>query len=80
MQPDYLQGLLWRARTRSNRDSTDEKGNNVTGLANHFYEIILEKTQTDTAKYNKERFEALDYLAYYHLSQFYKNPKLPLKI
>lgn len=76
MQPDYLQGLLWRARTRSNQDSTDQKGNNVTGLANHFYEIILEKTQTDTAKYNKERFEALDYLAYYHLSQFYKNPKL----
>lgn len=76
MQPDYLQGLLWRARTRSNQDSTDGKGNNVTGLANHFYETILEKTQTDTVKYNKERFEALDYLAYYHLSQFYKNPKL----
>jgi len=76
MQPDYLQGLLWRARTRSNRDSTDEKGNNVTGLANHLYETVLEKTQSDTVKYNKERFEALDYLAYYHLSQFYKNPKL----
>jgi tetratricopeptide (TPR) repeat protein len=76
MQPDYLQGLLWRARTRSNRDSTDEKGNNVTGLATHLYETVLEKTQSDTVKYNKERFEALDYLAYYHLSQFYKNPKL----
>lgn len=75
-QPDYLQGLLWRARTRSNRDSTDEKGNNVTGFAIHIYESILEKTQSDTAKYNKERYEALDYLAYYHLSQFYKNPKL----
>jgi tetratricopeptide (TPR) repeat protein len=75
-QPDYLLGYLWRARTKSNLDSTDKKGNNLTGFAVKIYESVLEKTKSDTAKYNKERYEALDYLAYYHLSQFYKNPKL----
>jgi len=76
MQPEYLQGLMWRARTRSNLDSTDAKGFRVTGYAKPFYELYLEKTQTDSVKYMKDRFECYDYLAYYYYSQFSRDSKL----
>jgi len=76
MQPDYLQGIMWRARTKSNLDSTDVKGFRVTGYAKPFYELYLEKTQADSAKYMKDRFECYDYLAYYYYSQFSRDSKL----
>ncbi|MEI6455014.1 MAG: tetratricopeptide repeat protein [bacterium] len=76
MQPDYLQGVMWRARTKSNLDSTDTKGFRVTGYAKPFYEAYLEKTQSDSLKYMKDRFECYDYLAYYYYSQFSRDSKL----
>jgi tetratricopeptide (TPR) repeat protein len=65
MQPDYIQGWVWRARTNSNIDSTSK-----LGLAKPIYEIILQKTQADTAKYAKERIESCYYLAYYNFLQY----------
>jgi tetratricopeptide (TPR) repeat protein len=76
LQPDYIPGFAWRARTRSNLDSTDTKGYNITGFAVPVYEGIIEKTQADTVKYMKERFESFDYLAFYHYSQFSRDQKL----
>jgi tetratricopeptide (TPR) repeat protein len=75
-QPDYIPGFSWRARTKSNLDSTDAKGFNITGFAVPAYESIVEKTQADTVKYMKERFESFDYLAFYHYSQFMRDQKL----
>jgi hypothetical protein len=66
---------MWRARTKSNLDSTDAKGFRVTGYARPFYELYLEKTQTDSLKYMKDRFECYDYLAYYYYSQFSRDSK-----
>ncbi len=65
LQPDYIQGWVWRARTKSNIDSTSK-----LGLAKPIYEIILEKTQVDTAKYAKERIESYYYLSYYNFLQY----------
>jgi tetratricopeptide (TPR) repeat protein len=75
-QPDYIPGFSWRARTKSNLDSTDAKGFNITGYAVPIYEGIIEKTQSDTVKYMKERFESFDYLAFYHYSQWSRDQKL----
>ena len=69
-QPDYIPGFSWRARTKSNLDIKDSKGFNTTGYAVPLYLIMIEKTQSDTVKYMKDRFEAFDYLAFYHYSQF----------
>jgi len=69
-QPDYIPGFSWRARTKSNLDIKDGKGFNTTGYAVPMYQIMIEKTQSDTVKYMKDRFEAFDYLAFYHYSQF----------
>ncbi len=65
MQPDHITGFVWRARTRSNIDSTSKEG-----LAKPIYETIIAKTQSDTAKYAKERIEAFYYLAYYYFLQY----------
>jgi tetratricopeptide (TPR) repeat protein len=65
MQPDYIQGWVWRARTKSNIDSTSK-----LGLAKPIYEVILEKTQSDTAKYLKERIESCYYLSYFNFLQY----------
>jgi tetratricopeptide (TPR) repeat protein len=65
MQPEYIAGWVWRARTRSNIDSTSK-----LGLAKPIYDIILEKTQSDTAKYVKERMESFYYLAYFNFLQY----------
>ena len=70
LQPDYIPGFAWRARTKSNLDIKNDKGFNTTGYALPVYSAILEKTQSDTAKYMKDRFEAYDYLAFYYYSQF----------
>ena len=70
-QPDHIQGWVFRARSKAYLDIKDFKGYNSTGYAKPFYELVLEKTQSDSVKYVKERFEALDYLAYYHLGQYY---------
>lgn len=75
LQPDYLSGFSWRARTKSNLDIKDPRGFNTTGFAVPVYEIIVVKTQADTVKYMKDRFEAFDYLAFYHYSQFSLDPK-----
>jgi tetratricopeptide (TPR) repeat protein len=65
LQPDHIAGFVWRARTRSNIDSTSKQG-----LAKPIYEIIIVKTQSDTAKYTKERIESFYYLAYYYFLQY----------
>ncbi|MCX6277893.1 MAG: tetratricopeptide repeat protein [Bacteroidetes bacterium] len=70
MQSDYIPGFSWRARTKSNLDIKDAKGFNTTGYAVPVYDKVIEMTQSDTAKYMKDRFEAFDYLAFYHYSQF----------
>ncbi|MEI7499007.1 MAG: tetratricopeptide repeat protein [Bacteroidota bacterium] len=70
LQPDYIPGYSWRARTKSNLDIKDIKGFNTSGYAVPVYEIILVKTLADTVKYMKDRFEAFDYLAFYHYSQY----------
>jgi tetratricopeptide (TPR) repeat protein len=76
LQPDYIPGFAWRARTKSNLDLKDPKGFNTTGYAVPVYEGLIEKTQSDTVKYMKERFESFDYLAFYHYSQFSRDQKL----
>jgi tetratricopeptide (TPR) repeat protein len=76
MQPDYIPGFAWRARTKSNLDVKDTKGFNTTGYAVPVYEGLIEKTQSDTVKYMKERFESFDYLAFYHYSQYSRDQKL----
>jgi len=65
LQPDYIAGFVWRARTKSNIDSTSK-----LGYAKPVYEAIVAKTQNDTAKYAKERIEAFYYLAYYNFLQY----------
>lgn len=75
LQPDYIPGFSWRARTKSNLDIKDAKSYNTTGYAVPVYEALLEKTQIDTVKYMKDRFEAFDYLAFYHYSQFSIDPR-----
>jgi tetratricopeptide (TPR) repeat protein len=76
LQPDYIPGFAWRARTKSNLDTKDAKGFNMSGFAVPVYEGLIEKTQADTVKYMKERFESFDYLAFYHYSQFMRDQKL----
>ena len=76
LQPDYIPGFAWRARTKSNLDLKDPKGFNTTGYAVPVYEGLIEKTQSDTVKYMKERFESFDYLAFYHYSQWSRDQKL----
>jgi len=75
-QPDYIPGFVWRARTKSNLDQKDPKGFNMTGFAMPVYEGLVQKTQSDTVKYMKERFESFDYLAFYHYSQYMRDQKL----
>lgn len=70
LQPDYFAGYSWRARTKSNLDIKDAKGFNTTGYAIPIYDKILEMSKNDTVKYLKDRFEAFDYLAFYHYSQW----------
>jgi len=70
LEPNYVQGFVWKARTRSNQDIKDVKGFNTTGYAETPYLQLLQKTQVDSIKFIKERFEAFDYLAFYHYSQF----------
>jgi tetratricopeptide (TPR) repeat protein len=76
MQPEYVPGFAWRARTKSNLDQKDPKGFNMTGFAVPVYEGLIVKTQGDTVKYMKERFESFDYLAFYHYSQYMRDQKL----
>jgi tetratricopeptide (TPR) repeat protein len=73
--PDYLPGFLWRARAKSNLDIKDDKGFNTSGYAVPVYLGVIEKTESDTVKYMKDRFEAFDYLAFYHYSQFSLDPR-----
>ena len=74
-QPDYIPGFAWRARTKSNLDQKDPKGFNMTGMAVPVYESLIQKTQVDTVKYMKERFESFDYLAFYHYSNYMRDLK-----
>jgi len=75
LTPEYIPGFSWRARTKSNLDTKDPKGFNITGYAVPVYQTMLEMTQNDTVKYMKDRFEAFDYLAFYHYSQFSMDQK-----
>jgi len=76
LQPDYIPGFAWRARTKSNLDIKDTKGFNTTGYAVPVYEGLIVKTQSDTVKYMKERFESFDYLAFFHYSTYSRDQKL----
>ena len=76
LQPDYIPGFAYRARTKSFLDIKDPKGFNSTGYAVPYYEGLIEKTHADTVKYMKERFESFDYLAFYHYSQYKRDQKL----
>jgi len=76
MQPEYVPGFVWRARTKSNLDQKDPKGWNMSGFAASVYEGLIKKTQGDTLKYMKERFESFDYLAFFHYSQYMRDLKL----
>jgi tetratricopeptide (TPR) repeat protein len=76
LQPDNIQGFIWRARTKSNIDLKDSLGFNITGYAVQLFEGVIQKTQVDTVKFIKERFESFDYLAFYHYSQFSRDQKL----
>ncbi len=76
LQPENLAAILYRARTKSYMDSVDvQKGTNFTGYAVPFYKLYIEKSQADSAKYIKERSEALDYMAFYYYCQYSLNPK-----
>jgi tetratricopeptide (TPR) repeat protein len=75
LQPEYIPGFSWRARTKSNLDIKDAKGFNTTGYAAPVYDMVIQLTESDTVKYMKDRFEAFDYLAFYHYSQFSIDPK-----
>jgi tetratricopeptide (TPR) repeat protein len=76
MQPEYVQGWVWRARAKSNLDPESQ-----AGLAKPIYETILEKTQADTAKYVKERIESMYFLAFYNFLQYNqtKNKEFAIK-
>jgi tetratricopeptide (TPR) repeat protein len=65
MQPAYVQGYVWQARTRANLDPDSD-----VGLAKPVYEKILEVTQNDSVANRKDRLEAYYYLAYYYYHQF----------
>lgn len=68
IQPDYIQGYLWRAWSLVNIDS-DSK----LGLAKPVFETIIEKAHSDSTKYTKELKEAYSYLAFYYLLQYYQS-------
>jgi len=76
MQPENVQAILQRARTKSKLDSVDtQKGTNFTGYGIPYYELYLSKTQSDSVKFMKERFEAFDYMAFFYFSQYSLNLK-----
>jgi len=60
-QPNSMQGLILRARTRSGIDSTM-----ATGLALPDYQSVIDKGRTDSVKYSKELIESYDYYASYN--------------
>lgn len=67
IQPKWLIGFLWQARTKSFID-TDSK----LGLAKPIYEKVLELAEQDQTKYQKEMIEAGEYLGayFYDLGDF----------
>ena len=79
LEPESIPGLLWTARTKSNQDKKDSRGYNMTGLSEQSYKNVIRKTQTDTVKYMKERFESFDYLAFYHYSLFSRDQKIRIE-
>ena len=61
-QPESMNGLIMRARTKTNLDTTSKNG-----LAIPYYEKVVQKARTDSAKYSKEIIEAYDYLGGYYV-------------
>lgn len=70
LQPTYVPGFTWWARTRFNLDPESD-----VGLAKPVYERILEITQDDTAKQQKARLESYYYLAYFYYHQYVLDKK-----
>ena len=60
-QPTLINGFVWRARSLSMLDPDSKSGKAVST-----YEIILDKTNSDPAKFKKEQIEALYYLTYHN--------------
>lgn len=72
-QPESMNGLIMRARTKTNLDTTSQNG-----LAIPYYEKVIEKALTDSVKYKKELIESYDYLGGYNVlvAKDYKKAKL----
>jgi len=70
LQPTYVPGFTWWARTLFNLDPESDEG-----LAKPVYERILEITQDDTAKQQKARLQSYYYLAYFYYHQYVLDKK-----
>ena len=66
--PDYIQAYLLKARCLSKEDP-DSK----SGIALPAYQALLDKTETNAAKYAGERGEAYSYLNFYYFMQYMAN-------
>ncbi|MDD5570960.1 MAG: hypothetical protein PHD97_07360, partial [Bacteroidales bacterium] len=64
-KPDLLQGWLLRARTNNLIDSLPKL---YKGLAKPYFDKVVELAKLDSAKYNKELFEAYGEISFF----FYK--------
>jgi len=62
MSADFEPAYLFRARVYSNLDPDSKEG-----LAQPFYETLIEKASVDTVKYTKDLIEAYSYLGAYTL-------------
>lgn len=60
-QPNSMDGLIYKARTKSSIDSTM-----TLGLALPDYQLVINKARTDSVKYSSRLIESYDYLASYN--------------
>jgi len=63
-KPDFLSGLVWKARINSSIDSLMKEGR-----AKPHYEKVLEIAMKDSAKCTKEIIESYDYLSYLYFKK-----------
>lgn len=61
-QPESMNGLIWKARVKFKFDMDLKKG-----IAKPYYENVINKAITDSAKYSRELIEGFDYIASYNL-------------
>lgn len=63
--PDYIQAYLLKARCYTNLDPKAAAPD-----AKNTYQLLIDKSEKDAAKYTTERSEAFSYLNYYYFMQF----------